>query len=411
MVGYLGAAALIAAFLVVRPVHAQSAALAPLGQADPGTVGFNTMAVGLDGYAYLGSWGSQHGCPALGVRIFDLHDPTAPTVLGSAAAYPGTTAEHVAAVHLSTAAYNGSLLLTGIQRCAPASASPSGLAVWDVTNPAAPRELAFYDTGRAGIGVHEFAVDQHGGHLYAYLAVPDSEAMGGPGDLRILDLGDPTHPTLLSDWGAGRDAGLPVGRGGECAVACRGSVPHAFLHSVAPAPDGRTVYLSYWDLGMLILDVSDPRAPALRGRFVEPDTAEGNTHSVAVTPDGNLALVADEMPWAPWGFLHLVDVHDAVHPSEVGSFQTAHAAAGAQGGPFAYTIHNPLIDDHDPGRCFLAWYADGVRWLDIADPTHPVELQSWVPPHDPMVWSVQIMGDLLLVGDINNGLYVLRRPD
>jgi hypothetical protein len=37
-----------------------------------------------------------------------------------------------------------------------------------------------------------------------------------------------------------------------------------------------------------------------------------------------------------------------------------------------------------------------------------VELAYWIPPHGGMVWNVAFMGDLLLVGDINNGLFVLR---
>src|SRR2546423_3787398 len=70
-----------------------------LGNFDPGSAGFNASAVGLDGIAYLGSWGGAAECPALGVRVIDVHDSTAPTLLTSAAVYPGTTAEHLAAVH------------------------------------------------------------------------------------------------------------------------------------------------------------------------------------------------------------------------------------------------------------------------------------------------------------------------
>ena len=38
-----------------------------------------------------------------------------------------------------------------------------------------------------------------------------------------------------------------------------------------------------------------------------------------------------------------------------------------------------------------------------------VEIGTWVPPHDGQVWNVAFMGDLLLVGDIENGLFILRR--
>src|SRR5947207_14627592 len=78
-----------------------------LGRYDPGSPGFNATAVGLDGIAYLGSWGGSAQCPSLGVRVIDVHDSTAPTPIGSAAVYPGTTAEHLAAVHYASPAFTG----------------------------------------------------------------------------------------------------------------------------------------------------------------------------------------------------------------------------------------------------------------------------------------------------------------
>src|SRR5437870_5675414 len=73
-----------------------------LGAYDPGSPGYNAMAVGLDGIAYLGSWGGGTLCPGLGVRVIDVRDPTSPALIAIAAAYPGTTTEHVAAVRYGT---------------------------------------------------------------------------------------------------------------------------------------------------------------------------------------------------------------------------------------------------------------------------------------------------------------------
>jgi hypothetical protein len=380
-----------------------------LGAFDPGSAGYNASAVGLNGVAYLGTWGGPSECPSLGVRVIDVHDPTAPAPIGTAAVYRGTTTEHLAAAHFATSAFTGDVLFVGVQRCQPGGGAPSGLAIWDVTDPANPGELAFLPTGRGSRGVHEFAVRQHGARWLAYLAVPNSEITDGTGDLRIVDVTDPQNPLQLVDWGARKDAGLPVGVRAQCLPFCRGTVPQVFLHSVALSPDGRTAYLSYWDLGVIMLDVSEPNAPRYLGRFAEPQSAEGNTHSVSLAHDGKLALVADETTDRPWGNLRLVDVQDPAAPVQVGSFDTPNSASGTPGEEYAFTIHNPLADDRNPNRAYVAWYADGIRLIDVSDASRPVELANWVPPRGGMIWNVAFLGDLLLAGDINNGLFVLRR--
>jgi hypothetical protein len=400
--------ALLLGALAAAPA-ASAASLDLLGSYDPGSPGYNASAVGLDGIAYLGSWGGVGHCPSLGVRVIDIHDPAAPAPIAVAAAYSGTTAEHLAALRFATPAFSGNVLFAGIQRCAAGGAGPSGLALWDVTDPANPSELAFVATGRGGRGVHEFTVRQRGDRWYAYLAVPNSELTDGRGDLRVIDFTDPRQPLEVGDWAARRDAGLAVGTGGQCAPACRGSVAQAFLHSVALSPDGRTAYLSYWDQGVILLDVSEPTTPVWLGQFSEPSAAEGNTHSVSLAHDGKLALVADETIAPPWGRLRLVDVQDPANPVQVGLFETADSAAGTPGEAYAFTIHNPLVSDRDPNQAYLAWYGDGVRLIDVSDAAHPVEIGSWVPARTPEVWNVALYGDLLLVGDVNRGLYILSR--
>jgi hypothetical protein len=304
--------------------------------------------------------------------------------------------------------FTGALLLAGIQRCAAAGVE-GGLAIWDVSNPREPRELSFFGVGSRPRGVHEMVVGTRGGRTYAYLAVPNAELMGGDGDLQIVDVTDPWAPTLVATWGARRNAGLPIGIGADCAPDCRGRLQRSLIHSVALAPDGRTAYLSAWDLGVLVLDVAEPASPRYLGRFAEPAAAEGNAHSVAVTPSG-LALVGDETFDAPWGRLRLVDVRDAAAPVQVGTWETRNSQIGAAGGDEEwYAIHNPYLDPRDPTRAYLAWYSDGVRVVDISDPWAVVGVDSWAPAIAPLVWSVAFMDDLVLVGDVHTGLHVLRR--
>src|SRR5262249_1346189 len=181
------------------------------------------------------------------------------------------------------------------------------------------------------------------------------------------------------------------------------------LHSVALNTDQPTAYLSYWDLGMLILDVSDSAAPHLLGRFAESPLAEGNSHSVAIA-DGNIAMVADETFAPPWGRLRMVDVNDPAAPVQIGTWETPNGAADKPDGiEESYSIHNPYVDPRDPRRAVIAWYSDGVRLLDISNPRAPVEVDSWVPPREALVWSVAFLDDLILVGDVHHGLYILHR--
>ena len=401
----------VALVLAVGWALGASTALAKLevvGAYDPQTPSLNASVVALDATAYLGSWGSETHCDAPGVRVIDLHDPTTPALEAVAAVYPRTTAEHLAVLHHQSATFSGTLLAVGIQRCA-AVGDEGGLALWDVTNPTDPRELSYFGVGVQPRGVHELTIGHLDGQLLAYLAVSNSEALDGHGDLRIVDITDPHAPVEIASWGAHSATGLPVGLKDQCAPECRGVSQRALLHSVALAPDQRTAYLSYWDLGLFVVDVSKPSSPRLLGHFMEPPEADGNTHSVAIA-DGQVALVADETFSPPWGVLHMVDVTDPTAPMEIGTFATREAAIGAPAGVERwFTVHNAYVDPRDPKRAFVAWYSDGVRMLDISNPRAPVELDGWVPAQDPFVWSVAFLDDFVLVGDVHSGLYVLRR--
>jgi hypothetical protein len=72
----------------------------------------------------------------------------------------------------------------------------------------------------------------------------------------------------------------------------------------------------------------------------------------------------------------------------------------------------------------VSWYSDGVRVLDVSDPTAPTEVAHFVPPaaknpvkpkqrgvltNTPQVWGVVGDGGLLYANDMNSGLWILRR--
>jgi hypothetical protein len=260
--------------------------LTPVGQVTPGNQGFHGDVWAHNGVAYLGTWGTGGACPATGVKIIDLADPSAPRWIGTAAAIPSTTQEDIAVRTVSSRAFNGDLLAVGVQQCSFNNGAFAGLALFDVTDPADPVELGRLATG--GRGVHELDLVQQGDRVLALLAVPDTEVRpGGVGDVRIVDVTDPRRPVQLAAWGAGAGLGTDL-RGG---IGCHHRI---YAHSARASADGRRAYVSYWDAGVVVLDISDPAVPRVAGHLTYEDWEPGTTHSVAEAGGGKLLLIADE---------------------------------------------------------------------------------------------------------------------
>ena len=232
-------------------------------------------------FAYVGTWSEP--CSGLGVKIVDVSNLRAPRMIGRLAAREGTSAEDVVVRSVRTPYFHGDLLATGIQRCGEDPAldwETFGVEFWDVSNPYAPRKLSEFGTmyGFTFWGVHELDLFQRDDHVYALLASPFAEGSFDPvpgGDFRIVDATDPVHPIQVGEWGAAAHGLSPGPFFGL------GSFGAALAHSARASADGRLAYVSYWDLGVLTFDISDPTNPVLltRTRF-DPDD-DGNAHSVA----------------------------------------------------------------------------------------------------------------------------------
>ncbi len=379
--------------------------------------GFNGDVWGHRGFAYIGTWGAASNyparCPATGVRIIDLADPASPTLVGALATIPGTSQEDIYVARVATPHFTGDLLATGIQACNRASDAPRGVDLWDVSDPRAPRHLAFWESGPAGSGAqggHEIDLVVRGDRVYLGVAVPYSENFERRGDFRLVEVTDPRNPVQVGTWGAGIDGGLTPSAGQTF-----------FGHSVRFNAAGTLAVVSYWDAGGLLLDLADPARPALVGRTPYPPGTVVN-HSSWFAAGEALLLTADEYAGPQggrWGGLRIWDVRDPAAPAQIGQFSTPNAAAGRPGGAFQFTIHNPIVRGT---TAYVSWYGDGVRAIDIADPANPREIGNFIPPAaaDPygyfptsaMVWGVYSGGedDLVLLSDINGGLYVLRTP-
>jgi hypothetical protein len=388
-----------------------------IGRADPHE-GYSADVSYLRGHAYLSSWGGP-ACPSDGVRVYDLSHPSHPvrvSTFASGAAEPevaGSWTEKTIVQHVETPAFSGDLAVTSFQHCRDNAFRGFGL--YDVTDPKAPRRLALVPTTVRGS--HEIWLQPHTGAAYVYTAVIDAETMTSPDydpakrvsstpghpDFRIYDVSNPTAPVEVGSWGAWRDLGIP---------------PHAsevdrFVHSVRSNSAGTRAYLSYWDLGTVILDTSDPAHPRYLGRTQPSD----NTHSAAFAQNGKVLVETHE---TGGGLPTFYDVSSPAQPRRLGQLSIPAASQPVPEGssPFMNGVHDP---DVTKTRAFFSWYRQGVIAADISKPSRPKVLAQYLPSPAPdannrlcpgggcrATWGVAIAGRYVLASDMLSGLYVLQ---
>jgi hypothetical protein len=232
-------------------------------------------------FAYLGTspnFELDRPC-GQGVKIVDVSRPARPRLVATAAGMgPDVDYEDVSVAHIGTR----DVLAVGIQSCT--GEGRHGLALYDVTDPTAPRKLSFLST--PPIGIHELdLVVRPDGRALVLATVPHSEREGTGGDVRIIEVTHPKHPVELADWGILRDSSLPV-VGGDFEITDQdagiGAYASNLAHGVRAADGGMTLYVSHWDAGVIKLDISDPAHPRLLGRTTFDITEDGDAHSAAL---------------------------------------------------------------------------------------------------------------------------------
>jgi hypothetical protein len=277
-------------------------------------------------FAYIGTWSGQ--CTGQGAKIVDVNDPTQPKWEGFVGNRKNSSNEDVVVRRIGTR----DVLGIGVQACGPGGSD--GLALFDVTNPLSPVELSFLATPT---GVHELdLVVRPDGRAFALLATPFSEfihtyfeALSAPGEFRIVEITNPANPVPLADWGIIEDSDLLIQGGNDPVSSSFQGLPGFFAahyaHSVRGADNGATAYVSYWDGGIIKLDISNPSAPAYVGRTIYPTGSSGDGHSmtpyqvgttryilqndedfqslpdvlVTSSATGTQAVEGIQMPWAP----------------------------------------------------------------------------------------------------------------
>jgi hypothetical protein len=124
-----------------------------------------------------------------------------------------------------------------------------------------------------------------------------------------------------------------------------------------------------------------------------------------------------------WGYLRFWDISDPADPVQIGSFATPNVSDEDVALDGQWTVHNPELfrqepDDPDTSNTlYVSWYNDGIRVLDIRDPSQPREVAFWTGQGAPAgappvnIWSVVPHRGVLLASDRDFGLYVLKHRD
>ena len=392
-----------------------------LGHANPGG-GYSGDVVGERHYAYLSSHKGRTDCPAQGVRVYDLSNPRRPRRISTFAdgrstpQLKDTWTEKTIVRDVRTAAFRGVLAVTSVQAC-PAGLF-GGFALYDVTRPAHPRRLALVRTEPRGS--HEIWMAAARGHIWVYTALANTEFGFAPQQhgFYIYDVSDPRRPREVGDWSACRDLKLCTP---TSATRPQGA-PDILVHSVITNAVATRAYLSYWDAGTVILDISNPADPRYLGR-TRP--LQGNAHSAWLANRGRTLVETHEIDE---GKPVIYDVRKPAAPKQLAVVRLTKAqlARGARGSELGEVAHVGLTDSvHDPkvvGKlAFFSWYAQGFVVFDISNPRHPRFVTRFLPTpvrdrHGLLcpgrrcraVWGVFPMRNYVLASDINSGLWVLR---
>ncbi|WP_409293306.1 LVIVD repeat-containing protein [Peribacillus sp. SCS-37] len=364
------------------------------------------------GYAYVGTHTKNGGNG--GVRVFDLKDPSNPEEVAVFANndIPGTWQEKVIVQSVNTPNFKGDLAVVSVQQLNRNNpASKGGFLLYDVTNPNQPKKLGFWEVTKKTNGTHELYLTVQGNKAIVLAANPyaDYYSHGEEKDFQIVDVSNPAAPKTLWQFDPRSLPEIPEDFNGYHWHTPDGKIRPVFNHSTMV--DGKYAYVSMWDLGTAIFDISNPEKPVYLGRTDFASNQQGSAHSSAVAKGGTILIETREV-YSPikagyeaaYGYTRIFDIKDKTNPKLLSEFKTdlTEAEAGAPA-TFARTVHDPKVQGN---TLYLSHYAGGVRAVDITNPSNPVQIGSYVPKNSD-IWGVFVDRNYILASDIGSGLKVL----
>jgi len=302
-----------------------------------------------------------------GTSIIDLSDPARPRKIAHLEVPKGLHSHKVQAA-------NGIMLVNHeivSREIAAAEGLRGGLGIYDISNPGNPKEITRWTC--EGSGVHRFTFDGR----YAFIS-PEIEGYLG-NIVMILDLADPARPRevgrwwMPGQWTAGGEQPSWPGRQHRCHHAIR---------------SGDRLYVSYWHGGGVILDIGDMSRPRQISGFDWSPPFPWPTHSIVPVPfaingrrylivaDEDVNPIDPEMAPELAAFIWILDATDETRPVPVATFQVE----GVHGrrNPEMTGCHQP-VEVIRGTEVPVAWFAQGLRFMDFSDPMRPRETAHYIP--------------------------------
>lgn len=272
------------------------------------------------------------------------------------------------------------------------------IVVYELTDPAKPRQVARHSSANTQAGVHTAEVARVNGKLYAFLSVP------GRAQVVVVDLSNPSAPREVVT----RVTGAP------------------FTHDVF-VRDG-LLFTAGWNAGTTVWDIGGGGRGGTPGNPVQMTTfttVGGKVHNVwwfhdPSTGSKRYLFIGEEGPTslgsASSGDIHVVDFSNPSAPREVAFYTLAGAGT-----------HNFAVDEAK-GFLYAAYYNGGVRALDIRgdlgtctaaqkDAQGRCDLVRMgrevgralvsTASAQTSVWGVHLVGNHLYASDMLNGLWKL----
>jgi hypothetical protein len=196
-----------------------------------------------------------------------------------------------------------------------------GSVIIDVTDSRVPRLM-----GTIPVAAHTLFHEDRDGKALLYFG-------GLDGNTEVYDVSEPSAPLRLGTFATGA----------------------SYVHDLMV--NNGIAYLNAWENGLYRVDFRNPASPIETGRW--PTTPLGTSHSSWATTVNNRPIVlhGDEERGAYLSVLD-ADPTSRKYMQEIGHYQTRPLTS----------IHNIMAVGN---KAYIAYYQDGVRVVDLSDPTRP----------------------------------------